>query len=163
MINSEGLSKQLVLLTKFLGKKYLSFTKRSDFILGDKLLSQGQCMMGARRLFVSTDGIYYPCERIRDRLPIGDVDNGIDLKAICQYMADYNEIFKDKCRNCYAVRLCTSKCYRDFLDGDYFSDLYLDKICSINIQQIDSMFSHYLRMIENNPNAFKKYEMIEIE
>jgi uncharacterized protein len=47
-----------------------------------KFYLNGCCVPGVRKIFVSVSGQYYPCERILDSPPIGNVANGIDRDLI---------------------------------------------------------------------------------
>lgn len=65
----------------------------------------GPCIPGARRLFVSTDGTMYPCERVSEvsePMKIGNVFDGFDVDK-AKALLNVASITADKCKNCYAV------------------------------------------------------------
>jgi uncharacterized protein len=77
----------------------------------------GACIPG-RKLFVDTSGDYHLCERINSSFPIGNVDKGLDLLKIRQFLENYISHL-DHCSSCNAQRLC-SKCYCAFsTDGQF--------------------------------------------
>lgn len=79
----------------------------------------GCCIPGARRLFVSTKGIFYPCERIPTTAPsIGDVYSGIDLMRIKDfYIKEYERMSLPNCSQCWTIRLCNF-CYAEGVEYD---------------------------------------------
>ncbi|HDH03919.1 MAG TPA: radical SAM protein, partial [Candidatus Campbellbacteria bacterium] len=47
-------------------RDFLSIYKRRNDRMGKKTASHGQCVPGGRKLFVSCDGDFYPCERVNE-------------------------------------------------------------------------------------------------
>jgi uncharacterized protein len=65
------------------------------------------CVPGARRLYVSTSGDLYVCERIGISPSIGNIFTGIDFDRIRKfYIKDYSDGSVTKCKDCWAIRLC---------------------------------------------------------
>jgi len=81
----------------------LSRNKMSNFT--------GTCFPGGERLFVDPNGKYHICEKINENFPIGDVDQGFDIKAIKKIITDWRgNIIKNKCWECEVYYICT-ECY----------------------------------------------------
>lgn len=68
----------------------------------------GPCVPGAHRLFVDSDGNYYPCERLtegtRDAC-IGNTEEGIDFKKASEIL-NIGKITESECKNCWCIHLC---------------------------------------------------------
>ncbi|MCI8332689.1 MAG: radical SAM protein [Clostridiales bacterium] len=74
----------------------------------------GTCIPGVKRLFVDTDGVFFPCEKIllRDNLSIGSLDCGFDITRI-KNMANIGKMTENRCKKCWAMRfceICVSQC-----------------------------------------------------
>ncbi|MCM3702178.1 radical SAM protein [Paenibacillus macerans] len=71
----------------------------------------GCCIPGMRRLYVSTTGHLYVCERVGLSPSIGHIMQGIDFNHLKKYYVDdYSNGSIQQCQNCWAIRLC-STCY----------------------------------------------------
>ncbi len=67
----------------------------------------GCCRPGQQRLHVAVDGTLRPCERTGTRHAIGDVARGLDRQAVVALRRRFREAVGDRCRDCWAARLCT--------------------------------------------------------
>ena len=76
----------------------------------------GFCAAGRRRLHVNVQGEFQPCERTGARLMIGDVASGIDATAAWGLTEEFVASMKERCRRCWAVRLCTI-CATSMVEG----------------------------------------------
>lgn len=68
----------------------------------------GPCVPGNTRLFVTVEGIFYPCERVSESLQsaiIGNCDSGIDLVQ-AEKVLNYGRATVLQCRECWAFRHC---------------------------------------------------------
>ena len=88
--------------TRFVGKR-------------DYMYPNGAGIPGATRCYLSTDGIYYPCEKVWERLPIGDVKHGINKRRVCYIYSRFIEICESQCLDCWANGLCYL-CYNRALE-----------------------------------------------
>lgn len=70
------------------------------------LSPSGCCRLGERRLHVTVDGVYQPCERVGTGMTIGSVACGVDHAAADVLLEDFVSAFGDECRSCWAVRHC---------------------------------------------------------
>lgn len=68
----------------------------------------GPCIPGQRRLFVSTDGIFYPCERVNELsevMKIGNINDGFDYENAGDIL-NFAALTPEECRRCYAFWQC---------------------------------------------------------
>ena len=71
----------------------------------------GSCVPGTRRLYVTTDGYFKPCERMGLCPDIGSVETGLEYEKIKKlYVDDYIMASDEECTNCWAKRMC-GVCY----------------------------------------------------
>lgn len=69
----------------------------------------GPCMPGVKRLFVSYDGTFYPCEKVSETNPdnsIGNISQGFDQQKV-KNMLNIGQITKEECINCWNLRFCS--------------------------------------------------------
>lgn len=78
----------------------------------------GACIPGVKRLFISTDGSFYSCEKVPefDALSLGDVYNGFNLDNI-KRLINIGTLTKDECITCWAWRYCNI-CYAQCISYD---------------------------------------------
>lgn len=89
--------------------KFAELTRRKFPELGDEAHHSGPCIPGQIRLFVSADGVFYPCERVNEEsqiMKIGDVDNGFDFDKV-KYLLNVGKVTEKECSDCFAIRNCT--------------------------------------------------------
>ena len=117
----------------------------------------GCCIPGMRRLYVTSEGKFLPCERVGNAPYIGDVENGLDYEAIKKYYVDeYASKSLSDCSSCWAAPLC-GICYshccvengidierkREVCDDERFSILqnliYYHELLKDNPEYIDSL------------------------
>lgn len=92
-----------------------SIKKQADSMIPSKRLSPimapgGPCIPGQRRLFVNTNGDFYPCERVSetsDVMKIGDIVNGFDYEK-ARKILNIGQLTEEDCKNCWAVRHCST-------------------------------------------------------
>ena len=86
--------------------------KKPTTSLPDEGAPSGPCVPGQHRLFVSTDGTLYPCERVSETsecMKIGSLNAGIDYEK-ADKLLNIAALTPAKCRNCWAQTLCTTCC-----------------------------------------------------
>lgn len=81
------------------------------------LLSQNPylrgCFLFAKKIFLTVDGMFYPCEKVNRRFPFGTFLNGkiqFDLKKINEYYDQFNRIISRECSGCSLHYIC-KKCF----------------------------------------------------
>jgi len=151
---------QLNIQRQLFEKDFYNLVFRPMRTIPKQVIPAGACFPGQRRLFVSTAGDFYICERAGVSYKIGDVDKGFDFDAVYDFQARYTEFFKD-CKNCWALRLC-NKCYTDIQRGADFDEERKKKFCIMKLDYLEKLLSAYCEIIEENPSAFEPLKDIEI-
>ncbi len=82
------------------------FHLRSRVKLGEKCIPGGNCQPGIRKLHVSVDGQFHPCERTGKNMEIGGSCRGIEAKKIDAIQEGFYNWVKTNCSNCWALRFC---------------------------------------------------------
>ena len=121
----------------------------------------GICLPGERRLFVSTDGKFYICEKMGERLPIGDVERGIDIEKVENLIKRFIEI-SDECLNCWAVRLCNA-CFIAAKKGNELSRERKKENCEGIRSTIDFYLTLYTEIREKKEDALDYLKNVEME
>lgn len=82
------------------------------------------CLPMSGRLFVRCDGTFNICERVSDKLSIGNLEQEFDWKQIYRLYEQFLTFVDRQCRSCWAQRLCTF-CYQDIIgaDGEMISNM----------------------------------------
>ncbi len=101
--------------------------KHAEFKAGDEDLPiqgvpAGTCISGRKKIFVSVDGEFFPCEKVNERsavMKIGSLDEGLDFNNIKAQM-NIAQLTPEECINCWAQRYCNI-CQKYVVDGDHFS------------------------------------------
>lgn len=68
----------------------------------------GPCIPGIVRLFLSTEGVFYPCEKAPEKscVSIGSLEEGLNVDRITQF-ANICQMTEAQCSTCWAMRLCS--------------------------------------------------------
>lgn len=68
----------------------------------------GPCIPGIRRLFVDTDGYFFPCEKAIENigLSVGSLKDGIDERKIEKFL-NIGKLTSNECKKCFAFRFCS--------------------------------------------------------
>jgi len=161
-INSYQYDNYLSLIETIVGNDILDLHKRNKEYLCDIVLSQGPCIIGERRLFVTTEGNYMPCERVHLFPFVGNINKGLNYNKIYNIMIQYNNVFSSICTNCPYVRLCY-KCYKDIILNKGFNMHLAKELCNKKQLEVKNKISLYLYLVEQNKDAFKKMESIKLK
>lgn len=68
----------------------------------------GPCIPGKHRLFLDTDGNFYPCEKVSEQskvMKIGTLNKGIDLEKV-RSIINIAECTKEECLKCWCFSFC---------------------------------------------------------
>ena len=90
----------------------------------------GPCIPGSRRLFVTVDGEFYPCERVSENsaaMHIGNLDEGINVDNAKKIM-NIGKITQENCIKCWALPNC-SMCATNADENGIFSEKEKAKFC----------------------------------
>ena len=125
---------------------------RSTSGITDIMAPGGPCVPGKSRLFITCKGNFYPCERVNETEAncIGNLERGFDIGKVKRIL-NVGAISSDKCKNCWAFRLCTICIKRFDYDSGSASE-EKNKLCS----SVQAAAFEYIRWmiliyeIENN-------------
>lgn len=141
-------------------KFMLSFHWRSSTPFDEETIfwPDGLCIPGLHKLFVSTSGDFYPCNKLfyQNKMKIGDINEGINGKAIQKYIYSYLKDMYNHCNNCWALRLC-KVCYKDFIFDTNGNKVINPDYCKLIRNQIIKIITAYVEIIEMNSKAFSLY------
>ncbi len=96
----------------------------------------GPCLAGAMRLFIDTDGRFFPCERVSESsqlMVIGDLEHGFDVDQ-AKLLINPAQVTEEHCKNCWALARCIMcAAHSDDLQG-ISKDLRLSKCHSVRME-----------------------------
>lgn len=121
----------------------------------DLLWPGGSCIPGGKRLFVSSDGVFYPCERVGTDFPIGDFKQGIIIDRIINYLCELVELMNEYCGTCWARRLC-SVCLANSRWNGTVSRERIMGLCEGIKWQLSFLLSAYLSINELSPHIWSQ-------
>ena len=121
----------------------------------------GNCIPGQRRLYVTVDGEFKPCERVGKCPSIGNYKNGMDVQSIYEhYIKNYALFYEEKCRLCWAQNLCNA-CYTRNM-GEYGVE-EKENFCDEIKDECYRSFVNYYDLFENRNSMLKTLvERIEV-
>lgn len=135
----------------------ISYFHRSRRQQGDVLSPAGFCRMGERRLHVTVDGMFQPCERVGSSLKIGDVDRGWNSERVDALERRFCEAMKERCLGCWAQRLCavcaTSLAPTNGVDGSIPVE-----VCEGVRERTEETFRLWLDLVEAGGEAARFLE-----
>jgi len=122
-------------------------------IFKEKFL-HGNCIPGQRRLYVTVDGEFKPCERVGKCPSIGNYKDGINIENILKYyFKEYIEYYEDKCSKCWAQELC-SICYSRNMGENGIDEE--EGLCEETRREIKMKFENYYNLLENKKSELKE-------
>lgn len=122
----------------------------------------GCCVPGSRRVYVSTDGKFYLCEKVGNMPSIGDVDHGFDFEKIQKYYVDdFIQETKKYCKDCWAVNIC-GQCYMNCYDSEGVNMAYRHESCREERFSLENTLVRYHQMMEEHPESLKKLDAMEL-
>lgn len=108
----------------------------------------GPCIPGVRRLFVATNGDFFPCERVSEQdaqMCIGSLEKGFDYDRM-DFFLNNGKLIQEECLNCWNIRECSyclssiesknQKLTKEILlekcqDSKYRTDELLHELCAL--------------------------------
>lgn len=84
-------------------------TRSKSNTLGSIMHPSGPCMPGGRKLFMSVNGDFFPCEKVSETskiTQIGSIEEGFDYGKV-EKLLNVGKITVNECKNCWAIRLCS--------------------------------------------------------
>lgn len=117
----------------------------------------GTCIPGTK-LAVDSKGLLHCCEKVNFKIPIGNVDRWIDYLLIKKIIENYNDVFKNSCKECSIRRLCPI-CFALVIDenGEFKLD---EKLCSTIKNNVINNFREIYSYFELGltPEKFIQYK-----
>ncbi|MDD3745314.1 MAG: radical SAM protein [Anaerostipes sp.] len=111
---------------------------------------QGNCIPGQRRIYVTVDGDFRPCEKVGNSVLLGNYKDGYDFdKSYKLYIEDYIKNFEKSCDKCWARPMC-SICYDQTMDGNGVKKISQEEICDSSRRIIKDLFINYYRLFEQD-------------
>jgi len=125
----------------------------------DSRVSLGQCILGVRKLFVTTDGSFYPCEKVEGATDvlIGNVRQGVLSERVVHVLERFYSIVKKRCFSCWLMRICPV-CLSGVVMGGKFDENKLDFVCRSTRQQYERLFILYCTILQSNKKALDYLE-----
>lgn len=125
--------------------------------LPDILSHSGPCIPGQRRLFVTVNGDFYPCERVSEiskAMYIGNLDNGFNYDNIYKIL-NIVQLTEEDCKNCWAINLCSICARLCDNNGELSSEMkksncYISKTNAENTIKTYIFIKEFLNNLENN-------------
>ena len=122
----------------------------------------GCCIPGMRRLYVTVDGKFLPCERIGNAPYIGDVDSGLDFETIKKYYVDdYVKESLQDCSQCWALPLC-GICYSHCYTSEGIDIERKQKACYDQRYSIKQHLIYYHELIKEDPDFITDLNDVEV-
>jgi uncharacterized protein len=142
-----------------LNNKYAKLYKRSIHCSNfDIFPIYGPCEPGLRKLFVSVNGTFYPCEKINLNFPIGDIFNGFDYKKIFKMWTDFIRLMnREECLQCWAARFC-GNCFASVGKDGYFEITRRRSFCKVTKAGIQKNLTVFASLLEKNPKIANEWE-----
>lgn len=147
----------------FFDKPFIGFHKRGYLTphLPQSMSLLNTCVPGGRKVFVTTDGNYLPCERVvpSDELVMGHAAAGMDVPRIVALLVRWAAAARDRCRYCWCLPTCKVGCFATLPD---LTPEAMAKACAACRRQTHYLLTQYCAVLEENPRAFDFAEQTEL-
>jgi uncharacterized protein len=127
---------------------------RSKAPLGDEFIPGGNCQPGIRKLHVTVDGRFQPCERTGDLLELGHANNGIDVAAVDKLQQGFFDAVQSRCGQCWALRLC-GVCYAGWAEHGQ-GEILPESVCHFTRRNAEEDLKLLVRILEL-PETYRGY------
>ena len=122
----------------------------------DHAFLHGNCIPGQRRMYVTVDGTFKPCEKVGRAPELGNCNDGYDYERSYRlYIEDYIKYFHEKCSNCWARNMC-GICYESSMDGVGPSPYVSGGLCETSRNLVKDMFVNYYRLFEKDRDGLER-------
>jgi uncharacterized protein len=109
------------------------------------------CIPGVDRLFVDTQGSFYPCEKVHiPESHLGHIDTGLDIDLVREYLGHMVDFCEEHCQKCWAYRLC-SHCMMHFNVRGQFSVVGKRERCNAERARIRKTLERFILIWEKEP------------
>jgi uncharacterized protein len=116
----------------------------------------GQCIPGARKIFINPKGEMYPCEKVEGHADcrIGHVDTGIDREKVEALMLGFADTVSRRCAGCWMKPMCSS-CLADVMQGGKLEEGKMKVRCASRQRAQADVMGLYASMLKDNPKALE--------
>ena len=124
--------------------------------LPDRFCPLSTCVAGLRRVLVTVDGDYYPCERTPESeyMKIGNVYEGVSIRQVKKMLEDWVAFSAEDCRQCWCLPICSVGCFADVNEEGKLTPEAKRRECEQHRQSMHKTIVDYCRILERNPKAF---------
>jgi len=141
--------------------RYLDIHRRDMRKLPDRFPAHGQCVIGVRNLTVNPEGAFNFCTMMEDVFNMGNLDDGFDYDRIKEIYYDLDDLFKDRCKGCWAIRFC-KKCLKDLNKDGKVDEGQFNKFCKKEKESILNEMKDYITIRQLNNKALEYLQEIEV-
>ena len=129
-------------------------TMKRQKILMDEMSHSGPCVPGQKKLLVTVDGNFIPCEKVNemsDIMCIGNIYNGFDYEKI-RNLLNIVRLTEESCINCWAIQHCT-QCARNCDNNGELSAKLKESYCKTIKYGVENFFKEYVMFKEVGNNT----------
>lgn len=94
------------LVLKKLLESCIAYWKERPIFEPTAAVPMATCLPNNTKLYIDTNLHIGVCEKMSDKYRIGSIKNGIDWNMANTIVSDYYKRRVNRCKNCYAVRMC---------------------------------------------------------
>jgi uncharacterized protein len=118
------------------------------------------CIPGASKLFVSSDGTFFPCERLDSysHLAIGNIEHGVCARTSYRCLQDYAVLRNTYCRDCYLIDIC-DYCLQSASNGNGWDEKKMRFHCDLARRDFVGVLKLYTRILEKDSTALDFMEI----
>lgn len=123
------------------------------------------CIPGIRRLFVTVDGDYYPCEQslLTKHMKVGNVYEDINVSKVHHMLEKFTALSRDECKFCWCLPTCDAGCHVAVYENGKFSKIAKQQFCSSCRKVTHQTMVDMCEVLEQNPRAFDYSKSMDIE
>jgi len=145
-------------------KELVKFHKRHLLISSEGIsrIVHSACIPGGRRLMVTVDGKYLPCERVErlESTTIGSCKEGVAYEKVQELMQNWLSF--EGCKTCWCVTTCNVGCFATVAVDASSDRPPKQDACDNHRRQRHSLLVRYCRILEKNPGALDYARGIQI-
>lgn len=128
----------------------------------NKMHMNGCCVPGQRRVFVEVNGNMHPCEKVGNKYPLGNVnEGGFDMNNVKSFLETYVNLSVDDCRECPAQNLC-QLCFRAAMKSGIMTHDRKKESCELYLKSFKQNLYNYILIKSKNKDAFKFIDEMEV-
>ena len=133
----------------------LNRIEEREMSIQEKAFPPGQCIPGIQRIFVTSSGEEYMCERVGSYGKLGSLSEpDFDGAAHEKIIEELDGIFKERCPRCYLARIC-DMCCSSLRCGSWMKDSAdIDEQCEARRRWYELIFYIYLSRKEQGKGLF---------